>query len=152
MAQRYVTRMEKDQALRYAELLKQEEPLKAEIALNQWALEYHIQQAQTSDPAQMQRLSTMIAGHTEQIRKLEETRHKMEHDERLSWTPRQVQNFVMAVAGIIDLYVPTVEQKKSIAGALQALLQNKKYIQYPDENSVGAVVTRLYDGALLTDG
>ena len=152
MARRYAQRMTKSAAERYQALLKEEEPLLAEIKLNQWALEYQVEQTDPSDPVQMQRLSQFIAGHTEQIRKLEETKHKMEYDERLSWTPRQVQTFITQVALIIDAHVPTLQQKKSIAAAFEALLKNRKFAVYPDENTVIDVISNIYDPKMLIDG
>jgi len=152
MSERYVRRLSKNQAERYRELLTQEEPLIAEIALNQWALEQHLDsytRTGEGDEAAMTRLSTLIGGHTEQIRKLEETRHKIEHDNRLSWTPRQVQTFIMRVAGIIDLYEKDTETRRQIAAALQALVANKKYLQWPDEDTAQKVVARVYNGALI---
>lgn len=152
MSERYVRRLSKSQAERYKELLTQEEPLIAEIALNQWALEQHLDsytRMGEDDDAALTRLSTIIAGHTEEIRKLEETRHKIEHDNRLSWTPRQVQKFIMHVAGIIDLYEKDVNTRRQIAAALQALVANKKYLQWPDEDMAQEVVARVYSGPLL---
>jgi hypothetical protein len=152
MSQRYVRRLSKNQAERYRELLRQEEPLIAEIAINQWALEQHLDsytRTGEGDEAAMTRLSTLIGGHTEQIRKLEETRHKIEHDNRLSWTPRQVQTFIMRVAGIIDLYEKDTETRRQIAAALQALVENKKFLQWPDEDMAQEVVARVYDRAML---
>jgi hypothetical protein len=99
----------------------------------------------------MEDLSRVIAGHTEEIRKLEETRNKIEQSNRLSWTPRQVQNFIMAVAGTIDLYVRDTDTRQKISGALGAIIQNRKYITLPDDADVGAYMGALYDRALLED-
>lgn len=153
MTQRYARRMKASQAELYRELVKQEESLEAAIALNEWALEQHIkqwtEQADEGDPAAMSHLSTMIGAHTDVIRKLVETRHKIEHDNRLSWTPRQVQNFIMQVAGIIDLYEKDGETRRQIAAALEGLVQNRKFLQWPDEDVVEQVISRVYDRALL---
>jgi len=155
MTQRYVLRMGASQAERYKQLLRDVEPLAAEIALNKWALEQHIENwSQTHDPSDqgaMEDLSRVIAGHTEEIRKLEETRNKIEQSNRLSWTPRQVQNFIMAVAGTIDLYVRDTDTRQKISGALGAIIQNRKYITLPDDADVGAYMGALYDRALLED-
>ena len=155
MAQRYVLRMGASQAERYKQLLRDVEPLAAEIALNKWALEQHLEnwtkEHDPSDEDALRALSTVVAGHTEQIRKLEETRNKIEQSNRLSWTPRQVQNFIMAVAGVIDLYVRDGDTRTKITGALGAILQNRKYITLPDSADVGAYMGSLYDQALLED-
>lgn len=155
MAQRYVLRMKESHAERYKQLLQQVEPLVAEIALNQLALELHIENWSKKHPPDdedaMRALSTVIAGHTEEIRKLEETRNKIEQSHRLSWTPRQVQNFVMAVAGVIDMYVRDQDARGKIAASLSAILRNKKYITMPDSADVGVYMGQLYDNLLLED-
>lgn len=144
--------MTRSQAQRFRELVEQGESLRAAIAVNEWALEHHIklwtEQASEEDPKALNALSMMIGAHTDVIRKLVETQHKIEHDQRLSWTPRQVQNFIMQVAGIIDMFVSDMKVKRKIAANLESLIKNRKYIEWPQEDSAEAIIARVYGEVL----